>query len=271
MKLLSENSDNSPENSEKELALSKGVDAVAHTLETNSTAIEKEREETLRQYENECREKCATAEEKVNSGTKNKHLENQQETDSGSLSMQDAPNSVPVENAREEDPQEKHNQHDREHQQKNSISSDSKDIRECASVCAMLRESPQASPTLTFGASDERSKSIIDVKLEETEVTVSNCSIDKEAASESMCDFERKPPKEVKMLSYQRKIAVLYQLLSACLADIKETEKNCSRQRKGYDARHRVALHLLATWLDVKWCEMVFVITFYRCLFVHLS
>lgn len=56
-----------------------------------------------------------------------------------------------------------------------------------------------------------------------------------------------------------RKMAVLYMLLSACVADVNMAEEGMGspRIRKGYDARHRVALRLLATWLDVKWIKMV--------------
>lgn len=50
----------------------------------------------------------------------------------------------------------------------------------------------------------------------------------------------------------KRRLVVLYELLSACVADIPQDDKK-SKFRKGYDARHRVAIRLLATWLDVKW------------------
>nr|AAG13564.1 hypothetical protein [Oryza sativa Japonica Group] len=55
-----------------------------------------------------------------------------------------------------------------------------------------------------------------------------------------------------------RKMAVLYMLLSACVADVNMAEEGMGspRIRRGYDARHRVALRLLATWLDVKWIKM---------------
>ncbi|KAG8092255.1 hypothetical protein GUJ93_ZPchr0012g20371 [Zizania palustris] len=55
-----------------------------------------------------------------------------------------------------------------------------------------------------------------------------------------------------------RKMAVLYMLLSACVADVNMAEEGMGspRIRKGYDSRHRVALRLLATWLDVKWIKM---------------
>ncbi|CAJ1930333.1 unnamed protein product [Sphenostylis stenocarpa] len=61
---------------------------------------------------------------------------------------------------------------------------------------------------------------------------------------------------EVMMLSYQRKVAVLYELFSACLSDLGENNKKHSQRRKGYDARHRVTLRLLATWLNIKWSKM---------------
>jgi hypothetical protein len=69
--------------------------------------------------------------------------------------------------------------------------------------------------------------------------------------------IDERPIEEVLMLSDQRKVTVLYELLSACLSDLREDDKECKRRRKGYDARHRVALRLLATWLDVKWTKMV--------------
>lgn len=69
-------------------------------------------------------------------------------------------------------------------------------------------------------------------------------------------NIDKSPNKEVMSLSYQRKVTVLYELLSACLSDLSENDKKYSRRRKGYDARHRVTLRLLATWLDIKWAKM---------------
>lgn len=66
--------------------------------------------------------------------------------------------------------------------------------------------------------------------------------------------IDERPIEEVRMLSDQRKVTVLYELLSGCLSNLGE---DIGRRRKGYDARHRVALRLLATWLDVKWTKMV--------------
>ncbi|KAK2392607.1 hypothetical protein P8452_29485 [Trifolium repens] len=62
--------------------------------------------------------------------------------------------------------------------------------------------------------------------------------------------------KEASIISYQRKVTVLYTLLSACIADTAEVDKKCSKSRQGYDARHRVSLRLLAVWLGVEWNEM---------------
>lgn len=61
---------------------------------------------------------------------------------------------------------------------------------------------------------------------------------------------------EGKLLTNQRKVAVLFELLAACVADTYEEKKKKSVLRKGYDARHRVSLRLLATWLDIKWSKV---------------
>lgn len=68
--------------------------------------------------------------------------------------------------------------------------------------------------------------------------------------------LHEEPAEEATMLSYQRKVTVLYELLSACLADMGGDNKKCTRKRKGYDARHRVALRLLATWFNIEWIKM---------------
>ncbi|KAG0457139.1 hypothetical protein HPP92_021984 [Vanilla planifolia] len=54
-------------------------------------------------------------------------------------------------------------------------------------------------------------------------------------------------------LGYPKKVAILFILLSACVADSSQDKEKDSARRKGYDARHRSALRLLATWLDVNW------------------
>ncbi|KAK7309332.1 hypothetical protein RJT34_05964 [Clitoria ternatea] len=69
-------------------------------------------------------------------------------------------------------------------------------------------------------------------------------------------NIDDSPVEELMLLSYQRKVIVLYQLLSACLSDLGDDNIKYSCRRKGYDARHRVALRLLATWFDIKWTTM---------------
>ncbi|KAJ6420193.1 hypothetical protein OIU84_030158 [Salix udensis] len=57
-----------------------------------------------------------------------------------------------------------------------------------------------------------------------------------DAPRDSGLKLDETPVEEEKMLSNHRKVTVL--------------------KRNGYDARHRVALRLLATWLDIKWTKM---------------
>lgn len=62
---------------------------------------------------------------------------------------------------------------------------------------------------------------------------------------------------EARSITQQRKVAVLYELLCAFVADIPpENGEDVSRLRRGYDARQRVAIRLLSTWLDVKWTKV---------------
>lgn len=92
----------------------------------------------------------------------------------------------------------------------------------------------------------------------ETSTTSETSTSNNEIPSPDLaCQYEEEPVEEVRMLSYERKVTVLYELLSACLADIRDNDKKSARRRKGYDARHRVALRLLATWLDISWMKMV--------------
>lgn len=71
------------------------------------------------------------------------------------------------------------------------------------------------------------------------------------------------PVEEGNLISYERKVTVLFALLSACVADNTEDGNKCSKVRKGYDARHRVALRLLAAWLGVEWLKMVCILNIY--------
>ncbi|KAH9625987.1 hypothetical protein KSS87_008666 [Heliosperma pusillum] len=82
--------------------------------------------------------------------------------------------------------------------------------------------------------------------------------------------FSEEPVEEERKLSYARKITVLYELLSASLANMSADSKK-SKQRKGYDARHRVALRLLATWLDIKWVKVEAMETLVACSVMALA
>lgn len=104
--------------------------------------------------------------------------------------------------------------------------------------------------------------------------TNSNRSTDELPLRQSICESDGKALEEVNMLSYSRKVTVLYELLSACLANTTEDSKKTIKRRKGYDARHRVALRLIATWFDIKWIKMVHLLSnSFKCLscFVHAS
>ncbi|KAI3747722.1 hypothetical protein L6452_10328 [Arctium lappa] len=72
----------------------------------------------------------------------------------------------------------------------------------------------------------------------------------------SNSEVEGKLIEEVSVIGYGRKVTVLYELLSACLADAPEDKSKSKRRGKGYDARHRAALRLLTTWFDIKWIKM---------------
>nr|GEU83473.1 transmembrane and coiled-coil domain-containing protein 4 [Tanacetum cinerariifolium] len=51
-------------------------------------------------------------------------------------------------------------------------------------------------------------------------------------------EVEEKTFEEARMIGNQRKVAVLYELLSACLVDRLNDDKICEPPPKGYDARH---------------------------------
>lgn len=94
---------------------------------------------------------------------------------------------------------------------------------------------------------------VVDVPLQAQELKNCNELSIEQTPYGSSSKFDEKPVEEVAMLNYPRKVTVLYELLSACLTDTPEDNKKSTRKRKGYDARHRVALRLLATWLDIQW------------------
>lgn len=61
---------------------------------------------------------------------------------------------------------------------------------------------------------------------------------------------------EAEVMTKQRKIAVMHELLSACVSDVPE-DKGLKVSKFGYDARQRVALRLLALWLNIEWSKVV--------------
>ncbi|PON99515.1 Alpha/Beta hydrolase fold containing protein [Trema orientale] len=170
LRLLAE--EENGENSDQELALSRAVDAMARSMEKTSEVSESKKEKR-REYENEWREKCSTAEVQSNMEAAGIKSEVQKSADENSLAIED-------------------------------------------------------------GLDGSGSK------------------------------VDEKPIEEV-VLCYQRKMTVLYELLTACLADTHADTKKCTRKRKGYDARHRVTLRLLGTWLDVQWIKMEAIETMVAC------
>ncbi|KAF6160545.1 hypothetical protein GIB67_019485 [Kingdonia uniflora] len=95
-------------------------------------------------------------------------------------------------------------------------------------------------------------------KFSTVEISESSSKKSIEVEVPNGCDdqFDEYNIEEVTLLNYQRKVSVMYELLSGCLVYTSEDDKNSSRLRKGYDSRHRVALRLLALWLNVKWGKM---------------
>ncbi|KAG6648546.1 transmembrane and coiled-coil domain-containing protein 4-like isoform X2 [Carya illinoinensis] len=89
-----------------------------------------------------------------------------------------------------------------------------------------------------------------------TQKTSSNISSKEKDSIGSRGETFEKLMEEGARLSYQRKVTVLYVLLSACIARNTNDDKRCSQLGMGYDARHRVALRLLAMWLGVEWIKM---------------
>ncbi|KAE8655051.1 cytochrome P450 84A1 [Hibiscus syriacus] len=91
--------------------------------------------------------------------------------------------------------------------------------------------------------------------LQESDTNVIHGNDDHNLMGDSL---NEKPAEEVEMLTFHRKVMVLYELLSASLAaaETREDSKKYTRRRKGYDARHRVALRLLTTWFDIEWIKM---------------
>lgn len=77
---------------------------------------------------------------------------------------------------------------------------------------------------------------------------------------------------EAEVLTKQRKIAVMHELVLACISDVPKNS-GVKAPKYGYDARQRVALRLLALWLNIEWYKVVctFVSLFLSIFSFHLS
>ncbi|KAL1569543.1 transmembrane and coiled-coil domain-containing protein 4-like isoform X4 [Salvia divinorum] len=120
------------------------------------------------------------------------------------------------------------------------------------------REKLKTSEKSTEPESEEND--LLTNRLEEKNATTAE-----EAHVQSATESDERPLEEITMLSYSTKVTVLYELLTACLANAPENEKVSTRQRKGYDARHRVALRLLSAWFDLKWITVESIETIVAC------
>ncbi|XP_071735305.1 uncharacterized protein [Rutidosis leptorrhynchoides] len=263
LRLLAEESDDaSIEDSEHELALANAVDAMAASIETTVEDYEA-RKEKQRAYADEWQEKYASNElksdlqkEDLDIELLNKQLKNVQEKECNDemlkVEQEKDGNSEMLKNVQEKELNfEKLKSEQEDCNSENLVKELEKDLnnvkikseleKDCKDeICKNEQETDCKNESCKNGQE-------IDCKSPDT----------KEVLIASNIDVEDKPIEEVKMLSYGRKITVLYELLSACLANTPEDEKSKSKRRgKGYDAHHRAALRLLTTWFNIKWTLM---------------
>ncbi|KAB2089898.1 hypothetical protein ES319_A03G091900v1 [Gossypium barbadense] len=121
-------------------------------------------------------------------------------------------------------------------------------LKETAGVSTQARHHVGSFMTLLSETNDEvssgiREKELALLKAVDATMLSMESSLVLSEDSDKNCDYETH--------CRQRKLTVLYELLSSCVADYVTDGGS-----KGYDARHRVALRLLATWLNVKWTKM---------------
>ncbi|XP_047339204.1 transmembrane and coiled-coil domain-containing protein 4-like [Impatiens glandulifera] len=76
---------------------------------------------------------------------------------------------------------------------------------------------------------------------------------------------------EASQPSQSRKVTVLYELVSACITHTAEDCKDSAQKEKGYYSQHRVALRLLASWLNIKWNTMEAIEIMAACSAIALS
>ncbi|GJX59216.1 transmembrane and coiled-coil domain-containing protein 4-like protein [Tanacetum coccineum] len=252
LRLLAEDSgDVSEETSDQELALSNAVDAMVASIEITPEDYMSSKEKQ-RAYADELQEKLATNEAKPGPETENfkneldKNCKNEDikieqgkdcKTEDIKIEHEKDGKNEDLENKQEKDCKKDDLKHEDE---KDCKSSDTyEDKKECKNE-NLKNEHEKDSKTEDLGNKERNCKS-----PDTNEVPVTSNS-----------DVEEKVNEEVKMLGYGRKVTVLYQLLSACLADIPEDNSKSKKRAKGYDARHRAALRLLSTWFDIKWIKM---------------
>ena len=94
-----------------------------------------------------------------------------------------------------------------------------------------------------------------DEKMESKETVSSD--VHERPAFATFTDIPEKLKQQIGDLRESVKVAVLWELLSACIADIPAEVEGHGLLPPGYDARHRAALRLLSCWLDVSWSKMV--------------
>nr|XP_043632820.1 transmembrane and coiled-coil domain-containing protein 4-like [Erigeron canadensis] len=254
LRLLAEESvDDSLEASDYELALSNAVNAMVASIETTPEDYESKKEKQ-RAYADELQEKLATNESKSELENENlkteleqefgkEHSKNEQEKDCKIESTKSGQEKdCKIESLQLQQEEDCKIEKLKPQQEKNCKIEILKPEQEKDCINESLKNEQEE-----YREENQKNELEKHYKLPSTgEVCISSNSVVKEEVIE-----------EVRMLSYGRKVTVLYELLSACLADIPEDNNSKSKRRgKGYDARHRAALRLLTTWFDIKWIKM---------------
>lgn len=252
LRLLAEDSDDvSEETSDQELALSNAVDAMVASIEITPEDYMSSKEKQ-RAYADELQEKLATNEAKPEEA---ENLKKELDKD-----FQNA--DIKIEHEKVGINEEFENKHEKDCRNEDSENRQEKDYKKDD----LKHEDEKDCKIEDHKHEDKKECNNEELKMEhEKDSTNEDCgkkeknckSTDtNEVPIASNSDVEEKVNEEGKMLSYGRKVTVLYQLLSACLADIPEDNSKSKKRAKGYDARHRAALRLLSTWFDIKWIKM---------------
>lgn len=133
-----------------------------------------------------------------------------------------------------------------------SLETDEQQLALAKSIDAMIRSLE------TVHLSDETMSVRHDASFESSELASSKLSaIREEAIKQCKIASDRGSMLADISINYPRKVTIIFELLSACVADSPEDGEKASVRRKGYDSRHRIALRFLATWLDINWIKVV--------------